>query len=160
MIKGLHHSAYRCRDAEETRQFYEDFLGLPLVKAFEIKETKTGRETNVIHMFFQMGDGSFLAFFEAPAQPFEFKEQHDYDLHIALEVDDKALHDMFDKGKASGIDTRGIADHGFIESIYFRDPNGYVIELTAPTNTDEQSLAEKKSAARHALDSWQASKQN
>ena len=31
MIKGLHHNAYRCRDSEETRRFYEDFLGLPLV---------------------------------------------------------------------------------------------------------------------------------
>lgn len=161
MIKGLHHNAYRCRDAEETRQFYEDFLGLPLVSAFEINETKTGRETNVIHAFFQMGDGSFLAFFEAPGQPFEFKDQHDYDLHIALEVDGKTLREMFDKGKASGIETRGITDHGFIESIYFRDPNGYVIELTSPTGAgDEGSLAEKKSAARQALDTWQTSKQN
>ena len=159
MIKGLHHSAYRCRDAEETRQFYEDFLGLPLVNAFEIRETKTGRETNVIHVFFQMGDGSFLAFFEAPGESFDFKEQHDYDLHIALEVDEKTLHEMFDKGKSRGIETRGIADHGFIESIYFRDPNGYVIELTTPTSAGpDQTLTEKRSAARAALDSWQNSK--
>ena len=37
MIKGLHHNAYRCRDSEETRKFYEDFLGLPLVNAFKIE---------------------------------------------------------------------------------------------------------------------------
>jgi catechol 2,3-dioxygenase-like lactoylglutathione lyase family enzyme len=36
MIKGLHHNAYRCRDSEETRAFYGDFLGLKLVSAFEI----------------------------------------------------------------------------------------------------------------------------
>ena len=36
MIKGLHHAAYRCRDSEETRKFYEDFLGLPFVAALEI----------------------------------------------------------------------------------------------------------------------------
>ena len=42
MIEGLHHNAYRCRDSEETRRFYEEFLGLPLVNAFEIKETKSG----------------------------------------------------------------------------------------------------------------------
>ena len=78
-----------------------------------------------------MGDGSFLAFFEAPDSPFDFKPQHDYDLHIALEVDEATLREMFDKGKAQGIETRGIIDHGFIHSIYFRDPNGYVIELTA-----------------------------
>ena len=43
MIKGLHHNAYRCRDSEETRKFYEDFLGLPLVNAFKIDTTMTGR---------------------------------------------------------------------------------------------------------------------
>ena len=43
MIKGLHHNAYRCRDSEQTRQFYEDFLGLPLSGSLEIRETKTGR---------------------------------------------------------------------------------------------------------------------
>ena len=68
MIKGLHHAAYRCRDSEETRAFYEDFLGLPLANAFEIKQTMTGRETGVLHSFFRMDDGSFMAFFEAPGQ--------------------------------------------------------------------------------------------
>jgi len=38
MIKGLHHNAYRCRDSEETRAFYEDFLGLRMASAFEINE--------------------------------------------------------------------------------------------------------------------------
>ena len=33
MIKGLHHNVYRCRDSEETRRFYEGFLGLPLAGA-------------------------------------------------------------------------------------------------------------------------------
>ena len=65
MIKGLHHSAYRCRDSEETRVFYEDFLGLPLSGALEISETKSGRATKVLHSFFRLDDGSFLAFFEA-----------------------------------------------------------------------------------------------
>ena len=46
MIKGLHHNAYRCRDSEETRKFYEDFLGLPLVNAFKIETTQTGRNPN------------------------------------------------------------------------------------------------------------------
>ena len=158
MIKGLHHNAYRCRDSEETRQFYEGFLGLPFVKAFEITETKTGRKTSVLHSFYQMDDGSFLAFFEAPDYPFDFKDQHDYDLHIALEVDHETLHNMFARGKAEGMETRGIADHGFIQSIYFRDPNGYVIELAARTASDDVPLAEAKSGARQALDAWQTSK--
>lgn len=129
MIKKIHHAAYRCKNSEETRKFYEDFLGLPLIDAFEITETKTGRKTSVLHSFYQMEDGSCIAFFEAPDQPFDFINQHDFDLHIALEVDHAELLHMFDKGKSHGIETRGISDHGFISSVYFRDPNGYVIEL-------------------------------
>ncbi len=158
MIKGLHHNAYRCRDSEETRQFYEGFLGLPLVKAFEITETKTGRKTRVLHSFYQMDDGSCLAFFEAPDQPFDFKDQHDFDLHIALEVDQETLQSMFARGKAEGIETRGISDHGFVQSIYFRDPNGYVIELAARTGSDDIPLAEARNSARRALDAWQSTK--
>ena len=45
MIKGLHHNAYRCRDSEETRRFYEDFLGLPLAHTLKIEQTMTGRKT-------------------------------------------------------------------------------------------------------------------
>ena len=101
-IRGLHHNAYRCRDSEETRRFYEDFLGLPLAEAFEITETKSGRKTSVLHSFYRMDDGSFMAFFEAPGMPFEFKAQHDFDLHIALEVEPDALDEMFARGKAEG----------------------------------------------------------
>ena len=46
-IQGLHHTAYRCADAEQTRAFYEDFLGLPLVDAFEINQTITNDTTEV-----------------------------------------------------------------------------------------------------------------
>ena len=158
MIKGLHHNAYRCRDSEETRRFYEDFLGLPLADAFEITESKTGRTTSVLHSFYRMGDGSYLAFFEAPGSPFEFKAQHDYDLHISLEVDDQTLKEMFEKGKAAGIETRGVADHGFIHSIYFRDPNGYVIELSARTEGAAEYAVEAEKNAHGALARWQESK--
>jgi catechol 2,3-dioxygenase-like lactoylglutathione lyase family enzyme len=156
MIKGLHHNAYRCRDSEETRKFYEDFLGLALADAFVIGETKTGRDTSVLHSFFEMGDGSFLAFFEVPGKPFDFKPQHDFDLHIALEVDNETLHNMFERGKAAGIETRGIADHGFIQSIYFRDPNGYVIELTAKVETSDDG--DSPPDAHAVLKDWQAQK--
>ena len=160
-IKGLHHAAYRCRDSEETRRFYEGFLGLPLVEAFEIRQTQTGRSTSVLHTFFEMGDGSCMAFFEAPGRPFEFKDQHDFDLHIALEVEPAELEARFEEGKSLGIETRGIADHGFIRSIYFRDPNGYVVELSA-RKADAGSSAgagERTRAARAALDEWQRSKE-
>jgi catechol 2,3-dioxygenase-like lactoylglutathione lyase family enzyme len=95
-IRGLHHNAYRCRDSEETRVFYEEFLGLPLVSAFEIDEGRA------LHTFFQMADGSCLAFFEAPGKPFEFKRQDTLDLHIALGVDDDVFDAMLAKRRRKG----------------------------------------------------------
>lgn len=159
MIKGLHHNAYRCRDSEQTRRFYEEFLGLRLAGALEIKETKTGRRTDVLHTFYEMGDGSYLAFFEAPDHPFDFKDQHDYDLHIALEVDRATLDRMYRKGKSEGREVRGVSDHGFIDSIYFRDPNGYVIELTCKREGHDQAMDPGKNGARAILERWTKSKQ-
>lgn len=158
MIRRLHHSAYRCRDSEETRRFYEDFLALRLASTLEINDTKSGRKTETLHTFYELGDGSYLAFFEAPDMQFEFKAQHDYDLNIALEVDEKTLHVIFAKGKAAGIETRGISDHGFIHSIYFRDPNGYVIELTAKMSEHERAMNPATNGAREKLDRWTSAK--
>ena len=157
-IQGLHHSAYRCRDSEETRRFYQDFLGLPLSKTLEITTTKTGRATRTLHTFYRMGDGSFLAFFETADRPFEFKDQEDFDLHIALEVGAESLRPMLAKGQALGIECRGPSDHGMIESIYFRDPNGYVIELCAKRAGHDALMDPARNGAREALERWTASK--
>lgn len=155
-IQGLHHNAYRCRDSEETRRFYEDFLGLPLIGALAIGETKTGRTATALHTFFRLEDGSFLAFFEVPDAEFEFKQQHDFDLHIALEVDPPTLEKFLEKGRSARMEVRGPADHKFVRSIYFRDPNGYVIELTAKTPEHDAIL--EANAARKILDRWQSEK--
>ena len=154
MIRKLHHAAYRCRDSEETRRFYEDFLGLPLVGLVEINETKSGRPTETLHTFFRLDDGSHLAFFEAGDMPFDFKQQHDFDLHIALEVEPAFLKQMFEKGKAAGIETRGVSDHGFIDSIYFRDPNGYVLELCARRPGHDEAMDPSLNGARERLVAW------
>jgi catechol 2,3-dioxygenase-like lactoylglutathione lyase family enzyme len=151
-IHGLHHAAFRCSDSGRTRDFYQDLLGLPLADAFEIRTTKTGRTTEVLHSFYALGDGSCLAFFEAPDLPFEFKAQHDFDLHIALRVDRPALDAIRARAEAAGVEVRGISDHGFIESIYLRDPDGYVVELTAPTGAAAPDPAD----AKRALVDWQA----
>ena len=118
MVRKLHHNAWRCRDSEETRRFYEGFLGMPLSGALDIHETKSGRATHVLHTFYALDDGSYLAFFEAPDMPFEFKPQHDFDLHIALEVAYPQLERMMAEGRQRGIETRGISDHGDISNPY------------------------------------------
>ncbi|MEJ8848340.1 VOC family protein [Variovorax rhizosphaerae] len=158
MIRKLHHNAYRCRDSEETRAFYEDFLGLPLVTTLELGQTKTGRETHALHTFYRLDDGSHLAFFEVDDMPFEFKQQHDFDLHIALEVGAEVLQPMMAKAREKGMECRGPSDHGVIDSIYFRDPNGYVIELCAKRANHDEMMDPAKNGAREKLQHWTAAK--
>lgn len=131
---------------------------MPLAGALEINETKSGRATHVLHTFYRLDDGSYLAFFEAPDLPFDFKSQHDYDLHIALEVDTPVLQQMLAKGRAEGIETRGPSDHGFVDSIYFRDPNGYVIELCARRANHDLQMNPAINGAREKLQRWESSK--
>jgi catechol 2,3-dioxygenase-like lactoylglutathione lyase family enzyme len=154
MPARLHHIAFRCRDSEETRAFYEDVIGLPLAAALPIEETKTGRRTRVLHTFFQLKDGSFVAFFEAPDQPFEFHEQHDFDLHLALESDAEEVARVTAAARRAGLEVRGPSDHGFVTSTYFRDPNGYVVELAVKTAAHGGFERAAAGAARAVLDAW------
>ena len=151
-LKKLHHSAYRCKDTNDTKNFYVNFLGLKLTKAFIINTTKTNRKTNVLHSFYSLKDGSAIAFFEDPNTFFEFKNHHDFDLHIAFEVASKDLNFYLKKAKILGIERRGIIDHSFIKSVYFRDPNGYVIELTSPLKGYKKQTVEE---IHKTLKNWQ-----
>ena len=153
MIIGLSYIADRSREAEDSRAFYAVFLGLPFVVVLHIGASQTVRDSDALHTFFRMDDGSFLAFFDDPDTPFDFKAQHDFDLHIALEVDHQHLQPMLERGREAGIESRGISDHGFIDSIYFRDPNGYVIELTAIRPVEEGTIWDEGDP-RDTLSKW------
>lgn len=157
-IQGLHHNAYRCRDAEETRRFYEDFLGLPLACSLRRDVTETGEPTPLLHIFFEMADGTYLAFFDLPEKPFDFIEHEPSDLHIALEVDHETLGAMMKKAESAGIPAFGPAQLEYLKSIYFRDPNGYIIELTARTDGYDEGMDPALNDARAILDRWQADK--
>ena len=64
-VLGLHHFAWRCRNAEETRHFYEDILGLPLVHLIRLDRVpSTGEYCPYVHLFFEMADCSNIAFFD------------------------------------------------------------------------------------------------
>lgn len=155
-VKMLHHAAYRCRDSEETRLFYEGFLGLPLVNALPI--SKPGEAPFAIHTFYALEDGSCIAFFEVPKRPFEFVEQDDFDLHIALETTEHNMLTMQAEAKTRGMEARGVADHGLVRSVYFRDPNGYVVELCHKTPEHDDLMNPGKNKAREELKKWQDTK--
>ena len=63
-INGLHHFAYRCKDAEETRHFYEDILGLPLYHIIQSDHVPSTGSTARTRTSFRMTDGSCIAFFD------------------------------------------------------------------------------------------------
>ena len=156
-VRGLHHFAWRCRDAEETRHFYEDLLGLPLVHVIKSDHVpSTGEYCPYVHIFFQMADGAYIAFFDLgdnqAAQP--SPNTPAWVNHLALRVDSvDALLAAKARLEAAGVEVLGLTDHHIIESIYFFDPNGIRVELTTPTVPQAEMQAHAQRA--HAeLDAW------
>jgi len=156
-IQGLHHYAYRCRDAEETRHFYEDLLGLPLAHVIRADHVpSTGEYCPYVHIFFEMRDGSYMAFFDLgdgqAAEP--SSNTPDWVNHIALQVESEAeLHAARARLEADGVEVLGVTDHGFVRSIYFFDPNGIRLELTTRTAPPAR-LDEFKASAHAELADW------
>lgn len=147
-INGLHHFAYRCRDAEETRHFYEDILGLPLFHYIQKDVVpSTGEYCPYVHIFFRMTDGSCLAFFDLgddiAAEP--SPNTPAWVNHIALRVDTvEQLETIKTRLEAHGVEVIGITDHRIFKSIYFFDPNGIRLELCAQLASGSQMFSEQK----------------
>lgn len=156
-ILGLHHYAYRCRNAEETRSFYEDLLGLPLAHVIKADSVpSTGAADPYVHLFFEFGDGSYIAFFDLgdetactpdPGTP-------SWVNHFAMQVDTLAEVEAWKKRiEDAGIEVVGITDHGFVKSIYFFDPNGVRLEITCEL-IGEAEREKHRQAAHAALKAW------
>ena len=64
LANRLHHTAYVTKDLEATRAFYEDVLGFPLMATYCEKDELFGKERTYCHVFFELADGSALAFFQ------------------------------------------------------------------------------------------------
>ena len=157
-IGNINHAAYRCRDAEQTRWFYEDVLNLPYTMALtEEHISGTDIPRPYMHLFFEMGDGNFIAFFDDPntahSEQFEHKDSFDY--HLAFEIDN--LEDL-DKWKRKIKDARvkvaGPVNHGFIQSIYFYDPNGVPLEIAAKTPQYGEITGELANTSQEQLIKW------
>ena len=161
-VQQLHHVAYRARDAEETRHFYEDILGLPLYHIIQSDHVpSTGEYCPYTHFFFRLQDGSFIAFFDLGDDQAALPSPNNpaWVNHISFRVDSQqALRDMKARLEAHGIEVLGITDHHIFHSIYFFDPNGVRLELTAQLADEFQMLQESKTA--HArLAEWTARKE-
>ena len=161
-IHQLHHFAWRAKDAEETRHFYEDILGLPLYHIIQSDHVpSTGEYCPYTHFFFRLQDGSFIAFFDLGNDEAALPSPNTpaWVNHISFRVDSQqALLDMKARLEAHGVDVLGVTDHHIFHSIYFFDPNGVRLELTAQLADEFQMLQESKTA--HArLAEWTARKE-
>ncbi|MFN7155928.1 MAG: VOC family protein [Acidovorax sp.] len=161
-IQQLHHYAYKARDAEETRQFYEDILGLPLYHIIQSDYVpSTGEYCPYTHFFFRLKDGSFIAFFDlgddvkaepSPNTPLWVN-------HISFRVDTvQELENTKARLEAFGIEVLGVTDHHIFKSIYFFDPNGIRLELTAQL-ANEESMVKDSTVAHTRLNEWTARKE-
>ncbi len=161
VIQKLNHFAYRCRDAEETRQFYEDVLGLPLAHIIRADYVpSTGEYNPYCHIFFRMADNSYVAFFDLGdnVKPEPSPNTPAWVNHLALEVATmEELKDAKAKLEKHGIQVLGVTDHHIIQSIYFFDPNGLRVELTC-RSVDDEFMVSEEGRARDQLREWNEKK--
>ncbi|HOZ64288.1 MAG TPA: VOC family protein [Burkholderiaceae bacterium] len=161
-IQQLHHYAYRAKDAEETRHFYEDILGLPMYHIIQSDYVpSTGEYCPYTHFFFRLQDGSFIAFFDLGDDEAALPSPNTpaWVNHVAFRVNTIAeLEAMKTRLLAHGVKVLGVTDHHIFKSIYFFDPNGVRLELSAQVADEFQMLQESKTA--HArLAEWTARKE-
>jgi catechol 2,3-dioxygenase-like lactoylglutathione lyase family enzyme len=145
----LNHAAWVTPDVVATTDFYTRIMGMELASTvLDDSVPSTGDAIPYFHIFFRMGDGSTLAFFEAPGVPPPSKSSHPaYDIfnHIALQAKDRAeVLKWYDWLKSQGVDVIGPTDHkGLILSIYFHDPAGIRLEITTPLDKEWNRHTEK-----------------
>ncbi|MFO1425615.1 MAG: VOC family protein [Steroidobacteraceae bacterium] len=157
---GFNHVAFRCRDAAQTRWFYTEVLGLPLAVALVAEQVPgLGDEIPYMHLFFELGNGEFIAFFDQPetAEPAQFERAHSFDRHVAFEVPtEQAMLEWQARINARGVSCLGPVDHGFVKSVYMYDPNGLQIEITCRTAQYDPVLAAEREQAEANMTQWSA----
>ncbi|MDR3419262.1 MAG: VOC family protein [Nevskia sp.] len=157
-VRGINHVAYRCRDADQTRWFYEEVLGLPLVGVVvDEKVPGLGHDLPYMHLFFELGNGEYVAFFDQPASatPGHFERVDSFDRHLAMEVKDEAeLLAWQARINSRGVSCLGPLDHGFVKSVYMYDPNGLQVELTYRTPEFDRMLRQDAEAVNTSMRAW------
>lgn len=160
-ITGCHHVALRCDDAEETVRFYSDVLGMRFLVATR-EETYRGAPLDYLHIFFEMEDGNYLAFFEVPSLKPSVPDPNtpDWVNHIAYRVRDRATVEALKaKLEETGTSVEGPITRPPFHSIYFKDPNGHRMEITALDEVNDGRYRPDAGEAAQVLREWRDAKQ-
>ncbi|WP_175721215.1 VOC family protein [Burkholderia anthina] len=163
-LQGVDHTARPTWKLRETVEFYRDILGLPLIHTISARGWGPETHPDFLHFFFDSGNGSTIAFFyylgepqpaDRPSMP-PTPDDHVFDATHTAWLADSVAELLAWKAalEAKGIEVSSTTRHEVIESIYFRDPNGYFIEITVKLRPlqklDEQDAALTLQAAINA----------
>jgi catechol 2,3-dioxygenase-like lactoylglutathione lyase family enzyme len=149
--KGFSHIGLSTLDLDTTRDFYERVLKFNAVRCDTITVKEGGQ---LRHIFFDTGRDQLIAFIESrdvPGVPAEY----DAGINRGLGVPSGFYHFAFEAGSeagleekrhellARGVDVTDVIDHGWAQSIYFKDPNGIQLEyccITRNLNADDARM--------------------
>jgi catechol 2,3-dioxygenase-like lactoylglutathione lyase family enzyme len=138
---GMHHITLIGSNRQDTIDFYQGVLGMPFI--FEQPNLDVPEET---HLYFDAGDGCLITFFvreQRATDPTPMPEVVGNVHHIAYAVS----REIFDRAAAGlaaqGFPNTGRVDRGFMDSLYFRDPNGFLIELAVYTFTPPPGISRR-----------------
>jgi catechol 2,3-dioxygenase-like lactoylglutathione lyase family enzyme len=126
-VQGVHHITFVGSNREATIEFYSGVLGMPLI--FEQPNLDVPDET---HLYFDAGDGRLITFFVRPTRqndPAPNPEGIGNLHHLALMASRATYTQVAQRLNERGIWNTGPIDRGFMDSIYFRDPNGQLLEI-------------------------------
>jgi catechol 2,3-dioxygenase-like lactoylglutathione lyase family enzyme len=138
LLNGVHHTARPTWKLRETLEFYRDVIGLPLVHCVSARGWGPSEHPDFLHFFFDSGKGSTIAFFYylGDEQPDHLIHRPEYDndaIHTAWRVETREeLMAWRQLLESRGVDVLYQIEHEVVESIYFRDPNGYYLEIGRP----------------------------
>jgi glyoxylase I family protein len=157
----LHHCGYVVRDQEANRRFMEDMLGIPLAATWcEVtRNPELQRDVEFCHTFYELGDGSAIAFFQ-------FADNDVYELtqaqvppkvtrfdHIGFKVSEEAFAELIGRLETAGQKHR-VIEHGYCKSLYVQTPDGLELEFAVDPNGHEEVLAAKRRTAHDELRNW------
>ena len=161
-VRHIHHQAYACWDSEETRHFYEDILEMPLIATVVIEDPLRDDGSGYCYIFFKIGDGDTLAFFEhmSLVHPKCFNARSASHRHVKFEVEGDASVQQFKRK----LDAAGVANTlknlGTSLSLRFNDPNGLILELMANIPTSLEYQRTLRASAHSDLRHWLYYRQN
>src|SRR5215467_92536 len=126
-VQGVHHLTFVGSNRQAVIEFYQGVLGMRMVLDQPNLDVP-GEE----HLYFDPGDGRLLTYFVRPTRendqapnPEGIGNLH----HMALTVSRAVYTQVVERLRDLGIENTGPIDRGFMDSIYFRDPNGQLLEL-------------------------------